>query len=98
MSSLTNALFLRLHILVPLGVYRWTHALRVGEGGGGGWGNFPVWLTRYVPLCKVEVYGIFNLEKKYSISPFSVLNRVAILMHFALSRVRIEGFQKHSPN
>ena len=32
MSSLTNALFLRLHILVPLGVYRWTHALRVGEG------------------------------------------------------------------
>ena len=35
---------------------------------------------------------------KYPISLFSVLNRVAILMHFALNRVRIEGFQQHSPN
>ena len=32
-----------------------------------------------------------------SISP-SFLNRVAILMHFALKRVRIEGFQQHSLN
>ena len=34
MSSLTNALFLRLHIwkVVPLGVYGWTHALS-GCGG-----------------------------------------------------------------
>ena len=32
-----------------------------------------------------------------SISP-SFLNRVAILMHFALKRVRIEGFRQHSPN
>ena len=35
---------------------------------------------------------------KYLISLFSVLNRVAILMYFALNRVRIEGFQLHSPN
>ena len=28
----------------------------------------------------------------------SPLNRVAVLMHFALNRVRIEGFQQHSPN
>ena len=36
MSSLTNALFLLLHIWkeVPLGVYRWTHALKRGQGGG----------------------------------------------------------------
>ena len=32
-----------------------------------------------------------------SISP-SFLNRVAILMYFALKRARIEGFQQHSPN
>ena len=29
-------------------------------------------------LCMVEVYGIFNVKKKYSISLFRVLNRVAI--------------------
>ena len=42
MSSLTNALFLLLHIWkeVPLGVYRWTHALKRGQGGGGGTSMF----------------------------------------------------------
>ena len=29
-------------------------------------------------LCMVEVYGIFNVKKKYSISLFRVLNRVEI--------------------
>ena len=49
MSSLTNALFLRLHIwiVVPLGVYGWTHALKRGRG------NFHVSLTWYVPFCMV---------------------------------------------
>ena len=55
--------------------------MHLGAGGGGGWGglgNFHVCLTQYVPLCMVEVYGISNLEKKYSISQFSVLSRVAV--------------------
>ena len=39
-----------------------------------------------------------SILKKYSISPVSILNRVAILMLFALKRVRIEEFQQHSPN
>ena len=61
--------------------------------------NFHVWLTRYVPPCMLQVYGISCLEKKYSISLFSVLKRVAILMYFSLNWVRrIEGFQQQSPN
>ena len=35
--------------------------------------------------------------KKYSISLLSIINRVAIWMHFDL-RVRIEGFKQHRPN
>ena len=69
------------------------------SGGWGRWlGNFHVWVTQYVPHCMVEVYGIFNVKKKYLISLFSVLNRVAIWMHFALNRVRIQGFQQYRPN
>ena len=45
--------------MVPLGVYRWTHAL-----GGGGGGH--VWFNRYVLLCMIEVYGIFNLKKIFN--------------------------------
>ena len=54
---LTNALFLHLHIwkMVPLEVYRWTHTLKGG--------NLQVWLTQYVLLCMVLVYGTFNLKK-----------------------------------
>ena len=59
--------------------------MHLGPGGGGGGlggrrglGNFHVWLTQYVPLCMVEVYGIGNLEKKHLISLFSVLSRLAI--------------------
>ena len=64
--------------MVPLGVYRLTHALREGGGGvGQGLGNFHVWLTQYVQLCMVEVYGN-SIIKKYSMSLFSILNRVAI--------------------
>ena len=37
-------------------------------------------------------YGIFNL--KYPISLFSVFNRVANLVYFALNRVRIAEFQQ----
>ena len=38
-------------------------------------------------------------NKKGSILLFNVLNRDAILMHFALNRVRrIVGFQQHSPS
>ena len=48
--------------MVPLGVLRWTNTL-----GGGGGGDFHVWLTQYLPLCMVEVYTIFNLKKKYSV-------------------------------
>ena len=77
--------------MVPLGVYRLTHALGKGVWGRG-LGNFHVWLTQYVPLCTVGVYGIFNLRKKYSISLFSILTRVAIWIHFAINRVRIKGF------
>ena len=60
--SLTIALFLRLNIwkMVPLGVYRWTHAW----GGGG----LPCLAHLVCVLCMVEVYGIFNLKRKYSIS------------------------------
>ena len=120
------------------------------RSGGGGEGNFLVWLTRYVPLCMVSVYGIFTLKesiqlhylasqddvtrddsqrrllaqhvvamseqccnylKQYCNNVVTVcfrrcessrltspLNRVAVLMHFALNRVRIEGFQQNSPN
>ena len=44
-----------------------------GEGGG-----LPCLAHSVCELCMVEVYGIFNLKKKYSISLFRVLNRVAI--------------------
>ena len=37
-------------------------------------------------------YGIFNL--KYPISLFSVFNRVANLVYFALNRVKIAEFQQ----
>ena len=32
------------------------------RSGKRGAGEFYVWLTRYVPLCMVKVYGIFNLK------------------------------------
>ena len=43
-------------------------------------------------------HSVSSILKKYSIPLFSILNRVSILMHFALNRVRIEGFQLHNPN
>ena len=63
---------------------------RRGVGGGGG---FHVWLTRNV--CHGR--GLWD-QKKYSISLFSVLNRVAIIFEciLPLNRVRIEGFQQHN--
>ena len=49
--------------MVPLGVYRLTHALREGGAVGRGLGNFHVWLTQYVQLCMVEVKGNSILKK-----------------------------------
>ena len=74
-----------------------------------GRGNVHVWLTRYVPLpfffvpstsklCLVEVYEIFKFKKIIQFHNLVSLNWVAILLQFALNRVRIEGFQQHSPN
>ena len=53
MSSLTSALFLRLHIwkVVPLGVYGWTHA----SSGCGGWGGG---LSCFAHLLCAILHGI----------------------------------------
>ena len=91
MSSSTNVFFLLLYIwkMVSLGVYRWTHALREG--------NFHVWPTpRYVPLCMVQIYGIF--KKKVFNCTIQRLKQGCNFTHFALNRDRIEGLQQHSPN
>ena len=42
--------------------------------------------------------GSSNLKKTIQFHNLASLNRVAILLQFALNRVRIEGFQQHSPN
>ena len=63
--------------MVPLGVYRLTHALREG-GGGVGVGKLP--RLAYSVRAALHGRGLweFNLKKKYSMSLFSILNRVAI--------------------
>ena len=43
-------------------------------------------------------HSVSSILKKYSIPLFSILNRVSILMHFALNGVRIERLQQHNPN
>ena len=55
MSSLTNPLFLGLHIwkMVPFGVNRWQMDTRAQAGVGAG-GDFHVWLA---PIC-AALYGI----------------------------------------
>ena len=50
-----------------------THAYVGGVGG-----KLPCLAHLVCVLCMVEVYGIFNHKKKYSISLFRILNRVAI--------------------
>ena len=63
-------------------------------GGGLGVGKLPC-LAHSVYVCAaLHARGLweFNLKKKYSMSLFSILNREAISIHFALNRVRIEGF------
>ena len=42
--------------------------------------------------------GSSNLKKTIQFHNLVSLNRVAILLQFALNRVKIEGFQQHSPN
>ena len=69
MSSLTNALFLCIHIrkMVPSGVYRWTHAL----GGGGG-------TTMFGSLgmcCSAWCLWDLRSKKKYSISRVFIKHR-----------------------
>ena len=67
------------------------------SGGGGGGGTF---MFGSLGMCCSAWYrfmGYSALKKVFNFT-ISVLNRVAILMHFALNRVRIEGFQKHSPS
>ena len=48
-------------------------------------------------MCALHGRGLWD-QKKYSISLFSVLNRVAIIFEciLPLNRVRIEGFQQHN--
>ena len=93
MSSLTIALFLRLYIwkMVSLGVYRWTDAL------GGGLVVVGASMFGSLGMCALHGRGLWD-QKKYSISLFSVLNRVAIIFEciLPLNRVRIEGFQQHN--
>ena len=54
----------------------------------------------HLVLCCSAWYRFMgpSILKKVFNSPVSILNRVAILMLFALKRVRIEEFQQHSPN
>ena len=93
MSSLTIASFLRLYIwkMVSLGVYRWTDAL------GGGLVVVGASMFGSLGMCALHGRGLWD-QKKYSISLFSVLNRVAIIFEYILplNRVRIEGFQQHN--
>ena len=93
MSSLTIASFLRLYIrkMVSLGVYRWTDAL------GGGLVVVGASMFGSLGMCALHGRGLWD-QKKYSISLFSVLNRVAIIFEciLPLNRVRIEGFQQHN--
>ena len=93
MSSLTIALFLRLYIwkMVSLGVYRWTDAL------GGGLVVMGASMFGSLGMCALHGRGLWD-QKKYSISLFSVLNRVAIIFEciLPLNRVRIEGFPQHN--
>ena len=49
-------------------------------------------------FCMVQVYGIFKFKKIIQFHNLASLNRVAILLQFALNRVGIEAFQQHSPN
>ena len=62
--------------MVPLGVYRLTHTLM--GGGGGGVGKLPG--LAYSVCATLHGRGLweFNLKKKDSMSLFSILNRVAI--------------------
>ena len=93
MSSLTIALFLRLYIwkMVSLGVYRWTDAL------GGGLVVVGASMFGSLAMCALHGRGLWD-QKKYSISLFSVLNRVAIIFEciLPLNRIRIEGFQQQN--
>ena len=93
MSSLTIALFLCLYIwkMVSLGVYRWTDAL------GGGLVVVGASMFGSLGMCALHGRGLWD-QKKYSISLFSVLNRVAIIFEciLPLNRIRIEGFQQHN--
>ena len=64
--------------MVPLGVYRLTHALREGGGGGVGVGKLPCLGHSVCAALHGRGLWEFNLEKKYLMSLFSILNRVAI--------------------
>ena len=77
--------------MVSLGVYRWTDAL------GGGLVVVGASMFGSLGMCALHGRGLWD-QKKYSISLFSVLNRVAIIFEciLPLNRVRIEGFQQHN--
>ena len=62
--------------MVPLGVYRLTHALR--EGGGVEVGKLPCLAHSVCAALHDRGLWEFNLKKKYSMSLFSILNGVAI--------------------
>ena len=63
--------------MVPLGVYRLTHALREG-GGGVEVGKLPCLAHSVCAALHDRGLWEFNLKKKYSMSLFSILNGVAI--------------------
>ena len=60
MSSLTSALFLRLHIwkVVPLGVYGWTHAL----SGCGGWGGGGLSCFAHLVCAILHGIGLWDIQ------------------------------------
>ena len=62
MSSLTNALFL-VSIYGKWFPWEFTDGHILWATGGGGTSMFGSISNFFVPLCMIEVYGIFNLKK-----------------------------------
>lgn len=67
------------------------------------WKKVPLGVHRWTHVLRggkipCLAHSVSSILKKYSIPLFSILNRVSILMHFALNGVRIERFQQHNHN